>query len=171
AGALPGIGTPASSATPASGGGDQAPAAPAAKNNGANVQTNQSGLPTEVIIKGEQGDNKLGNLKPPLHIEADPFESIRPSLQPDQSLLLAVSPLTVSWRRTHPETLYNQRVVQPWRTTFSQKAGIVFRVRDELGEVLQRKVDDKEARSYAWSLTIADEEGRVFQHWEGSSDP
>ena len=101
----------------------------------------------------------------------DAFETIRPSLEPDQSLLLAVSPLTVSWRRTHPEFLHNQRVIQPWRMTFSQRPGIALRVRDQLFVILGRKLDPKEVKGYAWNLTIADEEGRVFHHYEGSSDP
>ncbi len=164
---LPGVGTPAES-SPAAADGSSSPSPAAGQTK---VQTNSNGLPTQVIIKGAEEANKLGNLKPPLHIDVDPFETIRPSLAPDQSLLLAVSPLTVSWRRTHPETLYNQRVIEPWRLTFSERPGIVFRVRDELDEVMQRKVSDKEARSYAWSLTIADEEGRVFHHFEGSSNP
>jgi hypothetical protein len=125
---------------------------------------------TEVTIKAD-ANNKLGVTKPPLTIDLDPFETLRTQLAPDQSLLLAVSPLTVSWRRTHPEFLNNERVVEPYRTTFSAKSGIVFRVRDELSDVLQRKLDPKEAKAYAWSLTIADEEGRVFHHYEGSSDP
>ena len=125
----------------------------------------------EVDIKAEGGATKLEAVKPPLNIEVDPFETIRPSLEPDQSLLLAVSPLTVSWRRTHPEFLHNQRVVEPWRMTFSQRPGIALRVRDQLFAFLGRKLDPKEAKGYAWNLTIADEEGRVFHHYEGSSDP
>jgi hypothetical protein len=65
----------------------------------------------------------------------------------------------------------NDRVLQPYRTTFSQRPGIAFRVRDQLADVLQRRIDPKEAKGYAWSLTIADEEGRVFHHYEGSNDP
>lgn len=129
------------------------------------------GLPTEVLIKAEDSPNKMGVLKPPLHIDVDSFESIRRSLEPDQSLLLAVSPLTVSWRRTHPDTLMNPRVVQPWRTTFSQRPGIAFRLREQLADALNRPLEPKEAKGYSWSLTIADEEGRVFHHYEGSSDP
>ena len=129
------------------------------------------GMPTEVIIKSEDSPNKMGVQKPLLRVDVDPFESIKPSLAPDQSLLLAVSPLTVSWRRTHPELLMNNRVIQPWRTTFSQRPGIAFRVRDQLSDVLQRRVEPKEAKTYSWSFTIADEEGRVFHHDEGSNDP
>ena len=128
-------------------------------------------MPTEVIIKGDDQGSKLGAQKPPLNIDVDPFESIRPSLAPDQALLLAVSPLTVSWRRTHPEFLSEPRVIQPWRTTFSQRPGIAFRVRDQLQDVLGRRMEAKETKNYAWSLTLADEEGRVFHHYEGSDDP
>ncbi len=163
---LPGMPPPDGAAQ----GADGSSAKPADGQGGA-VQTGANGMPTEVVIKGEEGANKLGNVKPPLKLEVDPFESIRPSLEPDQSMLLAVSPLTVSWRRTHPEFLMNDRVIQPWRTTFSQRPGIVFRVRDQLFDVMQRRLDPKEAKQYAWSLTIADEEGRVFHHYEGSDNP
>ncbi|MCX5794898.1 MAG: hypothetical protein NTY77_05340 [Elusimicrobia bacterium] len=129
------------------------------------------GFPTEVEIKAEGGVRKLNAVKPPLTIEVDPFETIRPSLEPDQSLLLAVSPLTVSWRRTHPEFLHNQRVIEPWLMTFSQRPGIALRVRDQLFVILGRKLEPKEAKGYAWNLTIADEEGRVFHHYESSNDP
>lgn len=166
---------------PGSGGSDgsssaASPAAPSADGSGSvnpngAVSTGANGMPTEVVIKGQEGANKLDNQKPPLRLDVDPFESIRASLQPDQSMLLAVSPLTVSWRRTHPEFLMNDRVIQPWRTTFSQRPGIVFRVRDQLYDVMQRRLDPKEAKQYAWSLSIADEEGRVFHHYEGSDNP
>lgn len=128
-------------------------------------------LPSEVVIKAEDSTNKLNVIKPPLSLELDPYESIRGSLKPDETLLLAVSPLTVSWRRTHPEFLYSERVIQPWRTTFSPRAGIIFRPQDHLSDIMGRRVDEKESRGYAWTLTIADEEGRVFHHYEGSDDP
>ncbi|MBI3564871.1 MAG: hypothetical protein HY079_06725 [Elusimicrobia bacterium] len=142
---------------PASGAAPAAAAAPGA-------------MPTEVVIKAEGG--KLTDTKPPLQITVDAFETIRPDLKPDQNLLLAVSPLTVSWRRTHPEFLMNDRAIQPWRTTFSQKPGISFKIREQLENLLGGgKVDPKEVRKWGWSLTIADEEGRVFHHYEGSGDP
>jgi hypothetical protein len=143
-----------------------APTAPAA-----DAAASAGGFPQEVEIKAEGGANKLDAVKPPLSIEVDPFETIRPSLEPDQSLLLAVSPLTVSWRRTHPELLQDQRVIEPWLMTFSQRPGIALRVRDQLFAILGRRLEPKEAKGYGWNLTIADEEGRVFHHYEGSSDP
>ncbi len=130
-----------------------------------------SGFPTEVVVKGE-GVNKLDVAKPALSIDVDPFESIRPSVeQTDQSLLLSGSPASVSWKRTHPDFLHNHRVVEPWRLTFSQRFGIPLRVRDQLGAILGRKLEPKESKPYAWNLTIADESGRVFQHYESSNDP
>jgi hypothetical protein len=129
-------------------------------------------LPTEIVIKADgAAGGKLSNSKPPLRIDVDHFETIRPSLKPDENLLLAVSPLTVSWRRTHPEFLMNERAIQPWRTTFSQRPGIAFRVLDQLETALQRKLEPKEGRKWGWSLTVADEEGRVFHNWSGSGDP
>ena len=133
--------------------------------------TPAAGKLQDVEIRGVQTGNKLENVKPPLNIEVDPVETIRPSLEPDRSLLLAVSPLTVSWRLTHPDTLDNQRVIQPWRLTFSRKTGVVLRVRDHLCEILGRKLTAREAKPYAWNLTIADEEGRVFHRYEGTSNP
>lgn len=127
-------------------------------------------VPAEVVIT-DRGGSKLKVRKPPLSIEVDAFESIRDTLDPDQNLLLAESPLTVVWRRTHPEFLRNPRVIQPWLTTFSERPGIVFRPLDKLREVLQRRVTRKEAKGYQWTLTLADEEGKVFQHYEGSSHP
>jgi len=127
-------------------------------------------MPTEIVIKNE--GSKLSDVKPPLAITVDAFETVRPDLKPDENLLLAVSPLTVSWRRTHPEFLMNDRVIQPWRGTFSQKPGISFKIREQLESLLGGgKADPKELRKWGWSLTIADEEGRVFHHYEGSGDP
>lgn len=128
-----------------------------------------NGLPTEVVVRGEGG--KLSDTKPPLKIAVDPFETIRADLQPDPNLLLAASPLTVSWRRTHPEFLMNERVVQPWRGTFSDRPGIPFRVREQLESALGSKLEDRQARAWRWSLSIADEQGRVFQHYGGAGDP
>ncbi|MBI3299035.1 MAG: hypothetical protein HYZ75_12770 [Elusimicrobia bacterium] len=131
----------------------------------------EGGLPQEVVIRSATGGNKLRVNKPPLAIEVDSFESIRESLKPDQSLLLAESPLTVVWRRTHPEFLRNERVITPSLTTFSERPGIVFSPKDQLQTVLGRKLEKKESRGYQWSLTIADEDGKVFQHYEGAGSP
>jgi hypothetical protein len=137
----------------------------------ASAQAPSGGMPAEVVIKAAGAGSKLNDQKPPLKIAVDPFETIRPSLAPDENLLLAVSPLTVSWRRTHPETVMNDRVIQPWRTTFSQRSGIGFKIKDQLESLLGGKLDAKEGRKWGWSLTIADEEGRVFHNYSGSGNP
>ena len=147
-----------------------ASAPPPAAAASASTNSIPGSMPTEVVIKAD--GNKLSDVKPPLNITVDEFETIRPELKPDENLLLAVSPLTVSWRRTHPEFLMNDRVIQPWRTTFSQKAGISFKIREQLESLLGGgKGDPKELNKWGWSLTIADEEGRVFHHYEGSGTP
>ena len=128
-------------------------------------------LPQEVVIKGAQAQDNLILQKPPLHIDVDPYESIRPSLETEPSILLAVSPLSVSWRRTYPDFLSDSRVLEPWRTPIGQRLTVSLRVRDQLEKLLQRKLGKKEAKHYAWTLTIADEEGRVFQHYEDSGNP
>ncbi|MBI5883764.1 MAG: hypothetical protein HZB91_11755 [Elusimicrobia bacterium] len=128
-------------------------------------------LPAEVVIKAEDSGNRVSVVKPPLNITVDEFESIRPALKPDESLLLAISPLTVSWRRTYPEFLKNSRVIQPWRTTFSPKPGIVLHPREQLFEALQKRLDGKEADKHGWRLEIVDEEGRAFHRYEGDDDP
>ncbi|MBI4676000.1 MAG: hypothetical protein HY748_00265 [Elusimicrobia bacterium] len=128
-------------------------------------------LPAEVVIRAEDSGSRVSVVKPPLNIEVDAFESVRPALKPDEPLLLAISPLTVSWRRTHPEFLKNERVIQPWRVTFSPRPGIVFHPREHLFEALQKRLEPKEADEHGWRLEIVDEEGRAFHRYEGSDDP
>ncbi|MBI4371816.1 MAG: hypothetical protein HY552_05920 [Elusimicrobia bacterium] len=127
-------------------------------------------MPAEVVIKGE-GVSQLGGVKPPLQIAVDEFETIRDDLRPDPALLLSASPLAAAWRSTHPEFLMNERVIQPWRLPFSQRAGVSLRVREQLEGLLGTRLDDAAARPWGWSLTLADEEGRVFHHAEGAKNP
>lgn len=130
-----------------------------------------STVPQEIVIKGEDKGAKIGSRKPMLDLKADPFETIRPSLQPDESLLMAQSPLTSGWKHTHPDLLFSDRVIEPWRGIFSDRSGILFNLRQQLQEVLQKPILDSDAKHYGWTLTIADEEGRVFQEYEGSKRP
>ncbi len=140
-----------------------------AQDQSASTAAVSGGMPSTVVIKADAG--KLSDTKPPLKMTVDPFETIEPDLKPDEGLLLAVSPLTVSWQRTHPEFLMNDRVIEPWRTTFSQRAGITFKVRAQLENLLGGAQDARALRKWGWNLTIADEDGRVFHHYEGSGDP
>ncbi|MDE1975750.1 MAG: hypothetical protein KGI84_00640 [Elusimicrobia bacterium] len=154
--------------------GASAPAAQASQAQAAqpSAVTNAQGMPTEVTITGAGGSAaKVGGQKPPLAITVDPFATIRDDLKPDPSLLLAVSPLTVSWQKTHPDFLDNQRVVEPWRTSFGRGPGIVFGVRKELDRAVGRHLSGQEAAHYGWTLTVADEAGRVFYRSGGPDSP
>lgn len=135
------------------------------------VSSSTNGSPTEVTVKGQESSSRITSQKPPINITVDPFESIRSSLKPDQSLLLAMSPLMASWQKTHPEFLMDSRVIQPWRNTFGEKPGVIFPVRKELRETLSKRISNRQAESYAWTLTIADDQGRVFRKYEGSKKP
>lgn len=130
-----------------------------------------NGFPTEVTVKGHEKSSRITSVKPPLHIRVDPFASIRSSLKPDKSLLLAMSPLMDSWRRTHPEFLMDPRVIKPWSSALNEGSGIIFHVRRELKAALGRPVSNREASSYAWKITIANDQGRVFQKYGAPQDP
>ncbi|MBI4052229.1 MAG: hypothetical protein HY400_06960 [Elusimicrobia bacterium] len=134
------------------------------------MEPKKAGELEEVVIKGE-GTQGSSVSKPALQMAVDTYQTIRESLKPNEALLLAESPMTFTWRRSHPDTLRNNRVIQPWRTTFSEQSEIVFQPIKKLAEILRRPIDAKEAKGYQWSLTIADEEGKMFQHFEGKGDP
>ncbi|HVC09083.1 MAG TPA: hypothetical protein VNH15_03990 [Elusimicrobiota bacterium] len=146
--------------------------APAAASTSSAAVTTSQGLPAEVTITGTGGSSaKVGGQKPPLSIMVDPFATIRGDLKPDPSLLLAVSPLTVSWQKTHPDFLDNQRVVEPWRTSFGRGPGIVFGVLKELDRAVGGHLSAQAAAHYGWTLTVADEAGRVFYRSGGPDSP
>ncbi len=144
-------------------------AAAAAQTAPSSVGASSASAPTEIVVRGEGG--KLSDAKPPLKMEVDAFETIRHDVLPDDDLLLAASPLTVAWRRTHPDFLMSERVIEPWLTTFSERTGLPFMVREQLERALDEKLDERSARAWSWSLTIADEDGRPFHHVEGSGPP
>ena len=129
------------------------------------------GVPTEVTVKGHEESSRITSVKPPLHIEVDPFQSIRSTIKPKQSLLLAISPNMSSWRHTHPEFLMVQRVIKPWSSAFSAGSGIVFHVRNELDKAIGHSIAPKKAREYAWKLSIVNDQGRVFQKYGGPDNP
>src|SRR6185436_16731811 len=93
--------------------------AKAAPNPKSSAASSGSTVPQEIVIKGEDRGAKIGSRKPPLDLKADPFETIRPSLEPDQSLLVAQSPTTAGWKYMHPALMFSSRVIEPWRSIFS----------------------------------------------------
>lgn len=138
-------------------------------NPAASAQT--GALPEEVVIKGQDIGAKIGAAKPPLNISMDRYETIRASLAPDRSLFLAQSRFITGWRHTHPEVLFNPRVIEAWRGIFGSRSGIAFNLVEQLQDVLPVPIGEDAVRKFQWSLTIADEEGRIFQQYEGKKDP
>ncbi|MBI4056381.1 MAG: hypothetical protein HY399_02415 [Elusimicrobia bacterium] len=124
----------------------------------------------DVVIKGE-GTQGMSTSKPPIDVKVNPYETIVDSLKPDESLLLAESPMTFTWRRSHPDLLRSRRVIQPWRASFNEQSDLRFQPFRKLSEILRRSISLREAKKYQWSLTIADEEGKVFQRFEGKGEP
>ncbi len=127
--------------------------------------------PTEVTVKGHEQSTRINSVKPPINIQVDPFQSLRSTLKPNQSLLLALSPSMSSWQETHPEFLMSQRVIKPWTSAFSAGSGIVFHVKKELEKAVGHSLSSEKARQYAWKLSIVNDQGRVFQKYSGPSDP
>ncbi|MFH1618978.1 MAG: hypothetical protein ABIG11_03655 [bacterium] len=127
-------------------------------------------VPEEVVIRGG-GSRPLTTSKPAFKMAVDGFESIRASLEPDARLFLAESPSSLGWSRNRPDILHNPRVIQPWRTTFSDRTGITFNPRKRLDEIFRGGIGEKDMKDLHWALNIADEEGRIFQKYSGTGEP
>lgn len=120
----------------------------------------------DVVIKGEE-TQKPSITRPPLQFFFDPSETIRDSLLLDESLLMAEHPQVFAWTKTHPQLLHNQRVIQPPEALIYEEPQIRFNLAQKLAEVLGKKMDKKELKLTQWKLTIADEEGKTFQDFQG----
>ena len=124
----------------------------------------------EVVIRGEEAD-KLTIARPEFKMDADNFESMRSSLEPAHELFLSESPLFLSRSRNRPEILHNSRIIKPWRTAFSENTTISFNPKNRLKEIFRGEIDPKDLKEFQWQLSIADEDGRVFQKYSGTGDP
>ena len=131
-------------------------------------EVKKAGELEDVVIKAEQ-TQKPSIEKPPLQISFDPYETIRESLKPNESLLLAEHPETFVWKRTHPEILHNGRVIRPLEASISEELSIHFDLPHQF--MAAGKPDSGQAKHYQWAVTIANEEGKVFQHFEGKGYP
>jgi hypothetical protein len=127
-------------------------------------------VPEEVVIKSET-DDKVSTPKPPLKLKTDEFETIRKSLEPDKDLFLFESGDFLSISRNYPEKLASSRVIQPWRAGFSDKAVIAFYPRKKLEEIFNKNFTEKSADEIQWTLSLTDEEGKVFHRYSGSGLP
>jgi len=127
-------------------------------------------VPQEVVIKSESSD-ELRTKKPPLRVKADKFESVAKSLEADKKLFLFESADFVSFSRNHPEKLQSSRVIKPWRTSFSDRTVITLYPRRKFEEVFSRSYNEKNAKDLQWTLSITDEEGKIFHKYSGAGLP
>lgn len=129
----------------------------------------QEGVLSDVVVK-EQESKLVFSDKPHLDLKADPFASIRKSLEPEDALLLADPPQAVTWKKTYSEFLNSLLVIRPGGVALSQRPRLVFHPRDELDRLVRRSVDDKDRNRYKWSLSIADADGNIFQRFDGAGN-
>ncbi|MFA6433340.1 MAG: hypothetical protein WCW52_01455 [Elusimicrobiales bacterium] len=127
-------------------------------------------VPEEIVVKSE-GEDKLRTAKPPLKIATDDFESIRKSLEPDKDLFLFESGEFISLSRNYPDKLFTDGVIQPWRAGFSDKTVIVFYPLKKFEEVFSKNFTEKAAKEIQWTLSVTDEEGKIFHKYSGSGLP
>lgn len=112
---------------------------------------------------GGKGDAVLG-------MRIDPFETIRDSLAPDPRLM-EQGFYQVERLRNNPDFLRNPRVVRPWLATIGGLEPMLFGPRNELAQSLHYRPSEGEFKKSNWSLTITDDEGKVFEHRRGDGLP
>jgi len=127
-------------------------------------------VPEEVVIKSAAAD-EMRTKKPPLVVKTDQFESITGSLKADKTLFNFESANFVSLSRNHPDKLQSGRVVRPWRTSFSDRTTITFYPLRRFGEVFSRAYNEKNSKDLQWTLSITDEEGKIFHKYTGNGLP
>ena len=133
--------------------------------------TSYNEVPQEVVIKSESSE-ELRTKKPPLKVKYDKFESITKSLEADKDMFLFESGDFVSFSRNHPEKLFSTRVVRPWRTSFSDRTVINFYPLRKFEELFSRTTyNEKNSKELQWTLSITDEEGKIFHKYSGSGLP
>ncbi len=123
----------------------------------------------DVVIKADDKEDPSQG-KPPLEIPVDPYESIRPSLKPDEGWLLAQSPVLVTWSRSRPDRLKEEHVVEPWNDALTDFEDVELPVRSELAVALGRAPSARELKG-SWSVSIVDEDGKPIRKFDGSGAP
>ena len=127
-------------------------------------------VPDEIVIKSET-EEKLRTDRPPLKMKTDDFETIRRSLDPDRDLFLFESGDFLSMSRNYPDKLFSALIVQPWRVGFSDRTVIAFYPRRKFSEVFNKNFTEKTADGIQWTLSVTDEEGKIFHKYAGSGLP
>lgn len=148
-------------------------AMPAAAQDAPGVETSTATygeVPEEVVVKAE-GAEELRTKKPPLKVKADQFESINKSLESDKTLFNFESGDFISFSRDYPEKLQSARVIKPWRTAFSDRTTITFYPRRRFEEIYSRAYNEKNSADLQWTLSITDEEGKIFHKYSGNGLP
>jgi hypothetical protein len=127
-------------------------------------------MPEEIVIKSETGD-KLRTARPPLKIVTDDFETVRKSLDPDKDLFLFESGEFISQSKNYPDKLFTLWVIKPWRSGFSDKTVISFSPLRKFSDIFHRAFTKEAAKEIRWTLSITDEEGKIFHKYSGSGLP
>lgn len=127
-------------------------------------------VPEEVVIKSDAGED-MRTRKPPLKVKTDDLESIEGSLAADKNLFNVESADFVSASRDYPDKLFSDRVIKPWRTSFSDRTVITFYPLRKFEEAYSRTYTEKTAKDLQWTLSITDEEGKIFHKYSGNGLP
>lgn len=123
-----------------------------------------SGQLDDVVIKGQEKDEPSAG-KPAFDVPFDPFETARPSLKPEESLLLAQSPSLTPWVAGHPRRLEDGGLIQPWNDALTELSRLELPLRASLG------AEEKPAKDGRWALSIVDEDGKAVRVFEGRGEP
>ena len=132
--------------------------------------TSYDAIGQEIVIKSG-AEFEMKTRRPPLKIKTDEFESIKKSLEPEKDLFLFESGDFINHSRNYPERISSQRVIAPWRTSFSDKTVITFYPLKKFRESFGRTYTEKTARDTQWTLSVTDEEGKIFHKYSGTGLP
>ena len=126
--------------------------------------------PEEVVIKGES-DERMKTARPPLTLKADNLETLRSSLAASKDLFLFESGDFSGQARSYPDKLFSAEMVQPWRAGFNDKTVIAFYPLKKFEAAFGKENAEKAAKGAKWSLSITDEEGKLFHKYSGTGLP
>ena len=128
------------------------------------AETAANGQLSDVVIKAQEKDEPSAG-KPAFDVPYDPYETLRASLKPDESLLLAQSPGVARWVGGTPRLLKDGGLIQPWNDALTSLSRLRLPVPADLETGVPGKAADRR-----WSLTLADEDGKPVRTFEGKGD-
>ncbi len=127
----------------------------------------------QVVVKGQDKDAP-SVAKPALDLLIDPYETIRQSIEPDDSLLLADPPALSIGAADRLPWLKSRQGAKPWNDASVIKLeDLRLRVRAEFKNKVEGGgiPDGSDAAGLAWTVSVIDEDGRVFRGFKGSGAP